>query len=223
MNPNIDERVIAEAYNQDEAAASAEYGAEFRRDIESFIAPEALDAVVVSGRYELPYLSEFSYVAFVDPSGGSQDAMTLAIAHRKDDQTVLDAVRERRPPFSPEDVVWAFSGLMKLYGISTVIGDRYAGDWIRERFLEHGIDYETTDRTKSELYRELLPMINSRKVQLLDHPRLHTQLCRLERRTAWGGRDTVDHAPGGHDDLANAVAGAFVEANKGETCGIEIW
>ena len=34
------------------------------------------------------------------------------------------------------------------------------------------------------------------------------QLCGLERRTARGGRDSIDHAPGGHDDLANAVAGA---------------
>lgn len=37
MNPTVDERVIADAYEQDEAAAAAEYGAEFRRDVESFI------------------------------------------------------------------------------------------------------------------------------------------------------------------------------------------
>ena len=29
----------------------------------------------------------------------------------------------------------------------------------------------------------------------------------LERRTARGGRDSIDHAPGAHDDVANAVAG----------------
>jgi hypothetical protein len=29
----------------------------------------------------------------------------------------------------------------------------------------------------------------------------------LERRTARGGRDSIDHPPGAHDDLANAVAG----------------
>jgi hypothetical protein len=34
----------------------------------------------------------------------------------------------------------------------------------------------------------------------------------LERRTARGGRDSIDHAPGGHDDLANAVAGAVALA-----------
>jgi len=40
------------------------------------------------------------YAAFVDPSGGSADSMTLAIAHAdKDGRAVLDAVRERRPPF----------------------------------------------------------------------------------------------------------------------------
>ena len=34
--------------------------------------------------------------------------------------------------------------------------------------------------------------------------------CGLERRTHRSGKDSIDHAPGGHDDLANAVAGALV-------------
>jgi len=37
--------------------------------------------------------------------------------------------------------------------------------------------------------------------------RLAAQLCALERRTSRGGRDSIDHAPGAHDDLANAAAG----------------
>ena len=37
MNPNINERTIAEAYEDDPAAARSEYGAEFRADLESFI------------------------------------------------------------------------------------------------------------------------------------------------------------------------------------------
>jgi hypothetical protein len=47
---------------------------------------------------------------------------------------------------------------------------------------------------------------------LLDHPRLINQICGLERRTARGGRDSIDHSPGNHDDVANAVAGAIVAA-----------
>jgi hypothetical protein len=60
-----------------------------------------------------------------------------------------------------------------------------------------------------------LPAINSRRLDLLDHPRLLAQIASLERRTARGGRDSIDHAPGGHDDLANAVAGVSAACAKG--------
>ena len=62
------------------------------------------------------------------------------------------------------------------------------------------------------LYRDLLPLVNAGRLELLDLPRLQTQLLGLERRTARGGRDSIDHAPGAHDDVANAVAGACVAA-----------
>jgi hypothetical protein len=147
------------------------------------------------------------YYGFVDPSGGSADSMTLAVGHKEGDVVVLDALRERKPAFSPEDVVSEFAELLKSYRITKITGDRYAGDWPRERFREHGVSYEPAQKPKSDLYRDLLPAINSRKLDLLDHPRLLTQLVGLERRTARGGRDSIDHAPGAHDDLANAVAG----------------
>jgi hypothetical protein len=51
--------------------------------------------------------------------------------------------------------------------------------------------------------------VNSRRVDLLDHQRLVAQLIALERRTARGGRDSIDHPPGAHDDVANAVAGCL--------------
>jgi hypothetical protein len=147
------------------------------------------------------------YHAFVDPSGGSADSMSLAIGHREDDVVVLDALREIKPPFSPESAVAEFSQLLKSYHVSQITGDRYAGEWPRERFRDHGISYEPAQKPKSDLYRDLLPAINSRKIDLLEHPRLLTQLVSLERRTARGGRDSIDHPPNTHDDLANAIAG----------------
>jgi hypothetical protein len=39
---------------------------------------------------------------------------------------------------------------------------------------------------------------------------LSRELCGLERKTARSGRDSIDHVPGGHDDLANSVAGVLV-------------
>jgi hypothetical protein len=55
-------------------------------------------------------------------------------------------------------------------------------------------------------------MFTSARIRLLDHTRLLLQLMGLERRTARGGRDSIDHAPGGNDDLANAACGALTVA-----------
>jgi hypothetical protein len=212
MNPHISSAFLAEEYAADEARAAAEYGAEFRRDIESFVPREAIDAVIIPERRELPPMDSMEYVAFVDPSGGSADSMTLAVAHWEDGRAVLDALRECRPPFSPEDVVAEFAGLLRNYCVTTVTGDRYAGAWPRERFQAQGITYLPSEQTKSQLYGELLPLLNSGRIELPDNRRLVAQLAGLERHTARGGRDSIDHAPGCHDDLINAAAGALVAA-----------
>jgi hypothetical protein len=65
-------------------------------------------------------------------------------------------------------------------------------------------------------------MLNSGKCRLLDNSRLVLQLCSLERRTARGGRDSIDHPPSGHDDLANAVCGSLCLA-AGETDYATLW
>jgi hypothetical protein len=213
MNPRIDPAIIAEAEEEDPANAAAEYGAQFRDDIAAFVTREVVDGCTIAGRYELPRISTVRYTAFVDPSGGSADSMTLAISHREGDHAVLDCVRERRPPFSPEAVTVEFAATLKSYGVARVTGDRYAGEWPRERFREHGIAYDLSEKPKTDIYRDLLPLLNSGKVELLDLPRISGQLCNLERRTARGGRDSIDHAPGAHDDLANAVAGSLLLTN----------
>ncbi|WP_376094605.1 hypothetical protein ACE7GA_01455 [Roseomonas sp. CCTCC AB2023176] len=211
MNPGLDPGFIAAAYEDDPASAAAEYGAEFRNDIAAFVTREAVEACIAPGRFELPRVPGVRYAAFTDPSGGSQDAMTLAVAHREGDRAVLDAVRVQTPPFSPEGTVGEFATLLKSYGITAVTGDRYAGEWPREQFRKQGIAYDVSEKAKSDLYRDLLPVLNSGRCELLDLPKLTAQLCGLERRTARGGRDSIDHAPGAHDDVANAVAGALLK------------
>jgi hypothetical protein len=54
--------------------------------------------------------------------GGSSDAMTLAIAHREKDVAVLDCVRGRRTPFSPDDCVRESSDVLRTYGIAETRG-----------------------------------------------------------------------------------------------------
>jgi hypothetical protein len=199
--------VIDSAYEDDPASAAAEYGALFRTDVETFVAREVVEACVSTGCFERPPLSDVEYRAFVDPSGGSSDSMTVAVGHRQDDTVVIDAVRARKPPFSPDDVCAEFGALLKTYRVSTVSGDRYAGEWPRERLRAHDIDYLLAEEPKSDLYRDLLSMLNARRIDLIDDKRLVAQLCGLERRTARSGKDSIDHMPGQHDDTVNAVAG----------------
>jgi hypothetical protein len=216
MNPTVGQAVIDAATERDPASAAAEYLAEFRSDIESWINREAVEACIAYDVRERAPMERMRYSGFVDPSGGSADSFTMAIGHKEDDVIVIDAVRERRPPFSPEDVVTEFAQLLQSYNISSITGDRYAGEWPREQFRKHGINYEPAAKPKSDLYRDLLPLINSRKIDLLDDTRLLTQLVSLERRSARSGRDNIDHPPGAHDDIANALAGVAAVTSGGK-------
>lgn len=210
MNPSVPQSFIDAEYEADPASASAEYGAQFRSDIEQFVSVDTVMACVTMGIHERPPVSGIKYSAFVDPSGGSADSMTLAIAHQGPSGiAVLDAVREVKPKFSPDDVVRDFSALLASYGINKIIGDRYAGIWPVERFKVHGIAYEQSAKPKSDIYAAALPILNSKTVELLDHPRLIQQFVGLERRTGRSSKETIDHQPGAHDDVVNAVAGAL--------------
>ncbi|UYW25685.1 hypothetical protein OKC48_20790 [Methylorubrum extorquens] len=201
---------IAEAYEDDPEAARAEYGAQFREDLQDFVSPETVERCTPTGLAERGRIGSLQYQAFVDMAGGGADSATLAIGHREGDRAVLDAVREMPAGTSPEASVVEFAETCKAYGVSIVRGDRYAGEWPRERFRAHGVSYEVSEKSKSDLYRDFLPMLNSGRADMLDVPKLKAQLVGLERRTARGGRDSIDHAPGGHDDVANAVAGCLV-------------
>jgi hypothetical protein len=124
----------------------------------------------------------------------------------------MDAIREVRPPFSPEQVCTDFAAFFRNYGIERATSDKWAGQFPIEGMSKHGIRVEPSAKPKSDLYREVLPLLNSQRVELLDHPRLLSQFTNLERRTARGGRDSIDHPPKHHDDLANATAGALLLA-----------
>lgn len=213
MNPSIPQELIDRALEDDRIAAECEYLAMFRDDISGLLDGETIDAVVVPGRRELPPRPGEHYLAFADPSGGRQDAFTLAIAHR--DQTglmVLDLLKRSVPPFNPAEVVAEFAGAMKEYRVYEVVGDRYSAEWVVSAFRENGITYKTSDRDRSQIFQEALPLFTRGQVELLDDKVLLSELRGLERRTRPMGRDMITHGPGGNDDLANSACGALVLA-----------
>ena len=61
--------------------------------------------------------------------------------------------------------------MLRSDGLSTVEGDRYGGEWPSEAFVRCGITYETSARTKSEIYLEALPLLNGGRLDLLDDGR----------------------------------------------------
>jgi hypothetical protein len=214
MNQTLDREIIKEALRDDPQAAGAEWLCEWRADIESFLAFESLQACVVPDRFELPPVGRVEYTAFIDPSFGGQDSFTLAIAHAEMEGRVkiLDTVRERKPGFKPDEVVAEFAQIMLAYRCLEVTSDRFSREWVRNAFEGRGIRVKFSARSSSELYLDLLPLVTSRAVELLDNRALIGQLANLDRRVRSGGRDLVVHFPGRHDDIAVAAAGALTLA-----------
>jgi hypothetical protein len=218
MNPSLDPRVVEEAYEDDAESAESEFGALFRSDLSDFVSRAVVDACIERGCHERPPArAAGQYSAFIDAAGGSgSDSMTLAIASTQQDLPTLCAIREVRPPFSPGSAVAEFCTLMKAYGITRAQSDKWGGDWVGEAFRRFGITVVPSAKPKSDIYVELLPLLNGHRCQLLDHPRMVQQLCGLERRTSRSGKDSIDHGPAANarDDVANAVAGVLLMATQ---------
>jgi hypothetical protein len=213
MNPTISQKIIDKAWREDPGAARAEWGAEFRQDIETYLTTEKIEASIIPERTSQPFVWGISYFGFVDPSGGRNDSFTLAVAHRSSEgQIVLDQCSEICPPFKPLEAVSKFSAILKEYRIEEIQGDHYAGEWVASAFREQGIEFKPSAKPKSEIYLDFEVLVNQGQVEILDSQRLFSQLRGLERRTQSGGKDRIDHSPGLHDDLANAAAGACVLA-----------
>ena len=189
--------MIEEAYESDLESAQAEYGGEFRDDLADFVSRETVDAVTMWDRSELPPEPGVTYSAFVDPSGGVSDSLTLAIGHLgRNAVCVLNALLECRPPFDPEQAVAQCATLLRRYGVATITGDRYAGEWPRARFAEHGIEFEQSARPKSDLYSDLLPFSTPVALSCSTIRAWRAQLAGLERRTARSGQGFDRPCPG---------------------------
>src|SRR6476660_4090601 len=93
------------------------------------------------------------------------------------------------------------------------LGDHYGGEFVKEPFRRRGISYEVCKQPKSDLFRDMLPLLNAGHITLPRHDRLIAQIVGLERRVSRAGRDSIDHAPGAHDDIANAVSGVVASAS----------
>jgi len=211
MNPTYQESIIKRLIKRDRAKMTSEYMAEFRADIEAFLSEDLIDKSMKEGYFEKLPKPSIIYEAFTDSSGGrGQDSFTLGIAHQQDGIVTVDKVVEAKPPFNPEQITKYFSEILKKYRCWKVQGDRYAAGFVADNFRKEGIVYKEFELTKSELYIESQGMFTMEKIKLPKDDKLKTQLLCLERKTRSGGKDSVDHPTGGHDDCCNAALGSAV-------------
>lgn len=215
FNPTLNPKVIEDALADDPEAAKTEWLGEFREGVSSFVDREVIESCVRQRPLILPVRGGLRYTGFVDPAGGGQgknaDQFTMAIGYKDGDVAVICGVWGRRG--SPAEITAEYAEILKAYRIREVYSDRYAGQFPAEEFKRHGIRLKYTEHNRSQLYAETLPLFNTGRIELPNDAALVGQFCALERRT---GRltDIIDHAPGAHDDLANAVAGCAVHVGK---------
>lgn len=221
MNPTVprDGEFLTRQFEENPANFVSEYAAEFRNDLEQFVSLDVVQAAVDAKCFERPPETGKTYHLFIDPAGGSgKDSMTAAVAHCEGEMVILDAVREIKPPFSPQAATAELAEFFKSYVPygAKVYGDRWGGEWPRELLRSHGIEYRIAPAVRTDLYVHLLPQLNSRRVRLIENQKLVAQLVSLERTNQSGGKLKIDHPQGAghHDDLANAVAGAVYVATK---------
>jgi hypothetical protein len=213
FNPTLPQKIVDDALKRDPAAARAEWLAEWRDDIAAFLSRELIEAAVDRDVVVRPPQPNTDYHAFADPSGGISDAFSCAVAHREaDGSCVLDCLHEVLAPFDPAVATREIAATLKAYGITKVIGDRYSAQWVVGEMSRNGVTYEASERDRSALYADFLPLLTSGRARLLDSPRLVGQLANLERKVSPMGRDRIDHPAGAHDDLSNSAAGALVLA-----------
>jgi hypothetical protein len=212
FNPTLLDSVIETQRQADPTGAASEWDAEFRSDVSTFLDDELIDAAIEHGRpLELPPRPYPAlYRAFTDAAGGTgRDSYTLAIAHKEAEHYYLDVVRGTHGKFDPQQVTSDYAKLLKEYRIGSVTGDNYAAQWTAGAWRDTGISYVQSDIPKSQIYLETLPLFTRGLVRLPDHVRLLKELRLLERQTHRGGKDSVDHPRGQHDDYSNAVCGVF--------------
>ena len=217
MNASVPQSLIDAALAEDASIGAAEWLAEFRQGVSSYLDDPTLAAAVDHDRpLELPPVRGQHFRCAIDASGGRDSHYTLALAHRKDGKFVVDVVRGYAPPFDPAVVTRELSELVKRFGCNgEVVGDNYAAEWLKTAWEREGLRYRLCKLTSaSQVYLECVPLFTQGIVALPDHPRLLRELRTLERTVSPTGRDVVKRPRHGSDDYAASVCTALYECTK---------
>ena len=223
MNPSLPSDYMERMRIDDPIGYRQEVLAEFVSGVSTLLDPEKIDACARDYK-ELPPQAGTAYHAFVDPSGGRHDSMTLAIGHTDEEgRAVIDVLRRIEPPFRPADVVAEFAEVCKAYGCRSVEGDSYASALHADLWIEQGLQYQPCKFTRSQLYLAMVGPLAQEQVRYPRDKKLLDELRQLQRNKTKMGREAVDHPRSGSDDAANAVAGCVYQLLRRRSDRWETW
>lgn len=235
FNPLISDEFLSQEESDDPLYFQREYLADFVDAIAAAFSADAIEDCTITGRSALPPKFGAQYFGYVDPASLSQsagakfnDEFVSGVAHCERGKVIIDAYKSFAPEqngkrYLPDDAISESIELFSRYGVHEVKGDHFASGYIEPKFVQAGFAFEPIKLSKSDLYVEMMPMLNDGNIELLDCEYTNSQLKRLERRRGRNGRDRIDHVDKGHDDRANMVAGlVYMGKEKMKTAPISL-
>ena len=147
--PTSHRQEIDRELERDPVKNRAEYLAEFRADIESFVSIEACSTAAFPTCSSVPRCLTLVTTVRSTPLAVASDSMTLAIAHYDYNKNivVIDALREARPPFSPEFITIEFAKLLSTYHVDTIMVTNTQGSGLLNNLARWASD---TSRARSQ-------------------------------------------------------------------------
>jgi hypothetical protein len=220
-NPRIDRKRLIRLQSKDPEAFIRESLAQFVDSISGFFKPDLVEQRVDTGvkeREKLPRPGHSDdptpfYVAAMDPAF-RHDAFTFTVMHADPRYGIVqDALIRKLPvgnnPINPVDALNDIKFYLNLYGITTVYSDQYQLESLQQLAVERGfniVGVDFTANSKAKIYGSLRALINQKRVRLLDHPEITSELIALEKRRTQTGHIQISAPPGGYDDVAAVIA-----------------
>ena len=213
FNLAVDEAAIAVMRAADPTAHRSEWDSEFRDDLSGAFDEAAIDRAINRNRpLELPPLPGVTYYAYTDPSGGAEsgDGYALCIAHKDGERCIIDLVKVRYGPFDPYKITRGYAALCQQYGITRIVGDNYAKEWVQSAWRDAGLVFVLSYLTASEQNGEAEPIFARGLIELPLLEAMIQEFRLLERDLGSSNvKEKIGHPRGVKDDMANAICGCL--------------
>lgn len=186
----------------------------------SFLDPAVIEAAFVRDGPALKRDERHVYAAALD-LGSVNDRSVFAIGHRQGDAVVLDRLEVwQGSRANPVDFTAVEDSIVEAHGRFgfRMLADPWQGLQLMQRLRARGVhatEYAFSQASKQRLAATLLHSLNAGNLRLYEAEGLRDELLGLRLCQSKSGAWSFDHARGGHDDRAVALALMLVGALEG--------